>query len=87
MTPTFHKIDRKTFKGITLGLHFTIFVNVVQKLRQRVEVMSKLVKRVFQYFCFPDRLIKVGTSWISRKGEIVEKDGGVDLEREGEGGV
>ena len=41
---------------------------------QRVsEIIYKLVKRVFQYFCFPDRPIKVETSWISRKGGILEK--------------
>ena len=33
------------------------------------------VKTVIQYFCFPDRSIKVGTSWISRKGGILEKGG------------
>ena len=41
----------------------------------RVEVIYKLVKGVFQYFCFLDRPKKVGTSWISRKGEILEKGG------------
>ena len=33
MTPSFHKIDRKTFKGFISGLHFTTFVNILQKLR------------------------------------------------------
>ena len=28
-----HKIDRKTFKGIISGLHFTTFVNILPKLR------------------------------------------------------
>ena len=28
-----------------------------------------IFKRVIQCFCFPDRPKKVGTSWISRKGE------------------
>ena len=32
VTPTFHKIDWKTFKDIS-GLHFTIFVNIIPKLR------------------------------------------------------
>ena len=31
-----------------------------------------------QYFCFPDRPIKGGDIWISRKGIIFKK--GVDLE-------
>ena len=29
-----------------------------------------------QYFCSPDRPIKVGDIWISRKGEILEMGGG-----------
>ena len=33
LTPTFHKIDRKTFKGITSGLRFRTFVNILPKLR------------------------------------------------------
>ena len=32
LTPTFHRIERKTFKGITSGLHFTTFVNILPKL-------------------------------------------------------
>ena len=38
-------------------------------------MIYKLVTRVIQYFCFPKRPIKVGTSWISRKGGILEKGG------------
>ena len=38
---------------------------------------------MIQYFCFPDRSIKGGASWISRKGGILEKGGGVDLEKGG----
>ena len=33
LTPTFHKIDKKTFKGIISCLHFTTFVNILPKLR------------------------------------------------------
>ena len=34
----------------------------------------KLVTRVIQYFCFPERPMKVGTFWISKKGGgILEK--------------
>ena len=33
LTPTFHKIDWKTFKGNISGLHFTAFVNILQKSR------------------------------------------------------
>ena len=33
MTPTFPKIDRKLFKGIISGFHFTTFVNILPKLR------------------------------------------------------
>ena len=36
-------------------------------------MIYKLVTRVIQYFCFPERPIKVGTSCISRKGGILEK--------------
>ena len=34
LTPTFHKIDRKTFKGIISGLYFTTFVNILPKFRK-----------------------------------------------------
>ena len=30
MAPTFHKIDRKIFKGILSGLHFTTFEIIIQ---------------------------------------------------------
>ena len=33
LKPTFHKIDQKTLKCITSGLHFTTFVNILAKLR------------------------------------------------------
>ena len=33
LTASFHKIDRKTFKGIVSGLHFTTIVNILRKLR------------------------------------------------------
>ena len=33
LTPTFLKIDRKTFKGIISCLHITTFVNILSKLR------------------------------------------------------
>ena len=36
-----------------------------------------MVTRVIQYFCFPDKTMKVETSWISRKGGILEKGGGM----------
>ena len=55
---TFHKIDKKTFNGIISGCLFTSFVNIFLKLR--VEIMYNSVKRVFQYFFFPDRIIKGG---------------------------
>ena len=42
----------------------------------RVEIIYKLTTRVIQYFCFPNRPMKGGTSWISRKGEILKKKGG-----------
>ena len=38
-------------------------------------MMYKLVRRVIQYFCFPERPIKVGTSWIFRKGGNLRKGG------------
>ena len=37
MTPTFHKIGQKTFKGIMPGLHFTTFVNIFPTLRYFVD--------------------------------------------------
>ena len=46
------------------------------KYTLRIEITYKLVKGVFQYFCFLDRAKKVWTSWISRKGGILEKGGG-----------
>ena len=33
LTSIFHKIDQKTFKGITLSLYFTTLVNTLPKLR------------------------------------------------------
>ena len=33
MIPIFHKIDKKTFKGIMSSFHFTTFVNILPKLR------------------------------------------------------
>ena len=41
-------------------------------------MICRLVTGVIQYFCFPERPIKVGTSWISRKGGILERGGGYD---------
>ena len=49
--------------------------------------MYKLVKRFIQYFCFPNSSIKDGTSWISRKGEILEKGEGGSRKGGGEGGM
>ena len=37
-----------------------------------------MVKRVIQYFCFPDRLIKGGDKLGFRKGENLGKGGGYD---------
>ena len=40
LTLIFHKIDKKTFKGILSGLHFTTFLNILPKLRYfRVEII------------------------------------------------
>ena len=41
-----------------------------------MEIIYKSVKRVTQYFCFLDRHMKGGTSWISGKGVDLEKWGG-----------
>ena len=38
-------------------------------------MIYKLVTEVIQYFCFLDRPMKSGVSWISRKGGILEKQG------------
>ena len=52
MTPTFHKIDRKKFKGIISGLHFTTFVNILPKLRY-FELYTNRLKETFSSFVFP----------------------------------
>ena len=31
LTPTFHKIDQKTFKDIVSSFHFTTFLNIISK--------------------------------------------------------
>ena len=36
LTPTFHKIDKKTFKGIMLSLYVTTFVNIPPEIRYLV---------------------------------------------------
>ena len=47
-------------------------------------MIYKLFTRVIQYFCFPERPMKGGTSWTSRKGGgILEKGRGVDLVKGG----
>ena len=43
-------------------------------------MIYKLVTRAIQYFCFPDRPMEGGTSWISRTGGNLRKRG-VDLEK------
>ena len=60
MAPTFHKIDRETFKGILSGLHFTTFEIIIQLQKLEAEIVYNLVKKVFQYFSLPDRIIKGG---------------------------
>ena len=45
-------------------------------------MIYKLVTSVIQYFCFPERPMKVGTCWVSRKGGNLRK-AGVDLEKWG----
>ena len=37
LTPTFHKIDQKTFTWIVSDFHFTTFVNILSKLRYFVD--------------------------------------------------
>ena len=59
MTTSFHKIDQKTFKGIISGLHLNTFLNILPKLRDfEGRNLYKLVTRVIQYFCFPNRPMK-----------------------------
>ena len=43
----------------------------------------KLVSRVIQYFCFPDRRMKGGDILDFQKGGNLKKGGGVDLEMGG----
>ena len=45
-------------------------------------MIYKLVTRVIQHSCFPERPMKVGTSWVSRKEGNLKK-GGIDLEKGG----
>ena len=74
MTPSFHKIDHRTFNGIISGLLFTTFVNILPKLRYfRVEIICKLVTRVIQYFCFPDIPMKGWDILDLEKGGILKK--------------
>ena len=51
-------------------------------MRVRIKIY-KLVKRVFQYFCFPDRSIKGGDILDFKNGGVLEKGEEVDLEKGG----
>ena len=65
LSPTdtrFHKIDRKTFKGILSDLHFTNFLNILPRLRcfERRSYIYRSVERVIQHFSFLDTPVKDG---------------------------
>ena len=75
MTPNFHKIDKKKFKGILWSFHFTPFEIIIQLWKLVTEIIYNSIKKVFQYFLLPDRIMKGGTFWISRNGGIIEKGG------------
>ena len=66
----------KPFKG----LHFTTFVNILPKLGYfEGRDIYKLIKRVFQYFCFLDRPIKGGDILDFWKGGNLRKGGVGDM--------
>ena len=46
-------------------------------------MIYKLLTRVIQYFCFPERPMKGGDILDFQKGEILRKGGEVDLEKGG----
>ena len=57
-------------------MHFTTFVNILPKLRYfEGRNYTNWLQELFSTFVFLIDLWKVGTSWISRKGEILEKGG------------
>ena len=60
MAPTFHKIDREIFKDILSGLHLTTFEIIIQLQKLEVEIVCNSVKKVFQYFFLPNRIMKGG---------------------------
>ena len=83
MTPTFHKIDWKTLKGIISGFYLTTFVNIFPKLRYfEGRNYIQWVKGVIQYFFFPNRAINGGDILDFHKGGNL-REGGVDLEKGG----
>ena len=82
-----HKVDQKTFKSIISGLHFTH--TFVGKHSSRVEmiyqiavqcVVTRVILFLFSWVVW-ETLWKVGTSWISSMGGILER--GVQLEKGG----
>ena len=58
LRPTFHKIDKKTFKDIILGLHFNTFVNILPKLRYFKG--RNYIQLGLSYIFFPIELKKGG---------------------------
>ena len=69
MTPPFHKIDHKTFKGIISRLHFSKFENILPQLIYFVDkIYIKIGLKIHQYSCFP-----------------LNRGGGSDLEKGGRG--
>ena len=65
--PLFIKVTRK---------HFTTFVNILPKLRYfEGRNYTNWLQELFSTFVFLIDLWKEGTSWISRKGGILEKGG------------
>ena len=65
----------------------TTFINILPKLRYfEGRDYIQIGTRVIQLFCFPNKPMKSGAFWISRKGRIFETwegvGGGVHLEKE-----
>ena len=58
LTLIFHKIEKKTFKDILSGLHFTTFVNILPFFR--VEIIYTIQLKESFSTCFPDRPMKGG---------------------------
>ena len=66
--PFFIKLTRKHLKTL-YQVYISPIVNILPKLETlRVEIICKLVKRVIQYYCFPNESMKGGDILDLQKG-------------------